>query len=209
MSSFSQIMTFPESTNRPSRTKMITLIGIFAAISTLLMFIEMPIPFMPPFLKVDISGVPILLMAFLYGPGPAIYVTLVKDLVHLLSTQTGGVGELADFLILSSFAVVASFVYQKSKSPKKVLFATGAGIVTITIVGCLANRFLLIPFYEKIMPIDAIIGACQAINPLIDGLDAYIIFGAAPFNMIKGVILSLLTYLLYRKMAGFIKSRLA
>lgn len=191
-----------------SKTRLMTLIGLFGAISALLMFIEFPLPFMPPFLKVDISGVPILIMAFLCGPMPAIYVTLIKDLVHLLSTQTGGVGELADFLILSSFAVAASLVYRRRPNPTGMAFGVGAGAVAITVVGALANRFLLIPFYSKVMPIDAIIDACNALNPLIDGLDAYIWFGAAPFNLIKGLILSALTLLLYRRMSGFIRTRM-
>lgn len=163
---------------------------------------------MPPFLKVDISGVPILIMAFLYGPLPAIYVTLIKDLVHLLSTQTGGVGELADFIILSSFAVVASLIYQKHKNRKGVIIAITAGIATTTVMGVLANKFLLIPFYSKIMPIDAIFKACSAVNPMVNGLDSYLLFGAAPFNFIKGIILSLLTFMLYKKMSGFIKTRI-
>ena len=166
--------SFPALQNNPStppvsKTRMITLIGVFAAISTILMFIEMPLPLMPPFLKIDLSGVPILIIGFMYGPMPAIYVTIIKDLVHMLSSQTGCVGELADILVLSSFAVVSSLV----------------------------------------MPLEAIIDACHAINPMIDSMDAYVLFGAAPFNLIKGIILSLLTLLLYKKMSGFIRSRMS
>ena len=192
---------------RLSRVRMISLVGVFAAISAILMFIEVPIPFLPPFLKIDLSGVPILIMGFLYGPVPAVCVTIVKDLVHLLSTQTGGVGELADMLVLSSFAVVSSLIYRKFSSRKGVALSVGCGVVTITVIGSLANKFMLIPFYSKVMPLDAIIDACHAINPMIDSMDAYVLFGAAPFNLIKGIILSALTLLLYRKLAGFIRSR--
>ena len=115
--------SFPALQNNPStppvsKTRMITLIGVFAAISTILMFIEMPLPLMPPFLKIDLSGVPILIIGFMYGPMPAIYVTIIKDLVHMLSSQTGCVGELADILVLSSFAVVSSLVFRKNPSQK-------------------------------------------------------------------------------------------
>ena len=186
---------------RLSKTRMVTLIGVFAAISTILMFIEMPVPFMPPFLKVDLSGVPILIMGFMYGPLPAIYVTCIKDIIHMFSSQTGCVGELADIIVLSSFAIVSSF--------KGVALSVAAGVVTITIVGSLANKFMLIPFYAKIMPLEAIIDACSAVNPMINSINAYVIFGAAPFNLIKGIILSVLTLLLYKKMSGFIRSRVA
>ena len=86
------VITPNRSANTPSKVQMITLVGVFAAISTILMCFELPLPLMPPFLKVDLSGVPILIMGFLYGPLPAIYVTIIKDLIHMLSTQTGCVG---------------------------------------------------------------------------------------------------------------------
>ena len=97
---------------RNDRVRTLTYMALFAAISTLLMYIEMPLPFLPPFLKLDISGAPILLAAFLFGPWQAVGITLVKDLVHLLSTQTGGVGELADFLMLASFALLCGYLYR-------------------------------------------------------------------------------------------------
>ncbi len=194
---------------RLSKTRMVTLIGVFAAISTILMFIEMPVPFMPPFLKVDLSGVPILIMGFMYGPLPAIYVTCIKDIIHMFSSQTGCVGELADIIVLSSFAIVSSLLYRRNSSFKGVALSVAAGVVTITIVGSLANKFMLIPFYAKIMPLEAIIDACSAVNPMINSINAYVIFGAAPFNLIKGIILSVLTLLLYKKMSGFIRSRVA
>ena len=189
-----------------SKTRKMTLIGIFAAISTVFMFFELPLPFMPPFLKFDPSGVPILLASMLFGPSAAISVALIKDVIHLLSTTTGGVGELADFLILSAFSAVVGLIYQKRRDLKAVLWATLAGTVTCAVVGSLANYYLLIPFFSKIMPLDAIFAACAEINPAIDGLSAYILFGALPFNLIKGLLLTLFTFLLYRRMEGFLKT---
>ena len=189
-----------------SKTREMTLIGIFAAISSVFMFFELPLPFMPPFLKFDPSGVPILLASMLFGPSAAISVTLIKDVIHLLSTTTGGVGELADFLILSTFSAVVGLIYQKRRDLKAVLWATLAGTATCAVVGSLANYYLLIPFFSKIMPLDAIFAACAEINPAIDGLNAYILFGALPFNLIKGLLLTLFTFLLYRRMEGFLKT---
>lgn len=188
------------------KTRKLTLIGIFAAISTVLMFFELPLPFMPPFLKFDPSGVPILLASMLFGPSAAISVTLIKDLIHLLSTTTGGVGELADFLIMSSFSVVVGLIYRKRSDRKGVLLATLAGTATCAVVGALANRYLLIPFFSKMMPLEAIFAACAEINPAINGLNAYILFGAIPFNLIKGLLLTVFTFLLYRKLEGFLET---
>ena len=193
-------------TKASRKIRRMTLIGIFSAIAAVLMHFELPMPFMPPFLKFDPSGVPILLSSMLFGPSAAISVTLIKDLIHVLSTTTGGVGELADFLIMSSFSVVVGLIYSKRSDRKGVLMATLAGTVTIAIVGGLANRFLLIPFFSKVMPLEAIFAACAEINPAIDGLNAYIFFGAVPFNVIKGLLLTVLTFLLYRKLEGFLKN---
>lgn len=190
-------------------TKKLVYVGILAAISTVLMYFELPLTFMlmPPFLKLDISGVPILIGTFMYGPVSGLFITLVKDLIHLMSTQTGGVGELADFLVYGSYVLTAGLIYRKNKSKKGALISCVCGTAAMTVVGALANRFLIIPFYSKIMPIEAIVSACNAINPMIDSVNAYILFGAVPFNLLKGIILSLLTFLLYKRLSHVMKGQ--
>ena len=204
--------SFPALQNNPStppvsKTRMITLIGVFAAISTILMFIEMPLPLMPPFLKIDLSGVPILIIGFMYGPMPAIYVTIIKDLVHMLSSQTGCVGELADILVLSSFAVVSSLVFRKNPSQKSAALSMAAGAATITVVGSLANKFMLIPFFSKVMPLEAIIGMYQAINPSVDGLLACLLTFNLPFTLFKGLLDAALCFLIYKPLSPILHGR--
>lgn len=189
-----------------SRTKMMAVTAMFAAIASLLMYLEMPLPFMPPFLKLDISCVPILIAGFMFGPMPAIMAAAVKALVHLMSTQTGGVGELADFLVTCAFVISASMIYKNHKSKKGALWGCMLGIVAITITGMLANKFLLIPFYMKVMPIEAIVGACAAVNPLIGNINTYILFGAGPFNMVKGIVVSIITLVVYKRVSIALKS---
>lgn len=193
------------SANTNQRTRVLTYTALMAAISTVVMFFEFTFPPFPPFLKFDLSGLPILLTAFIMGPVQAIIVTLIKDLFHVLSTTTGGVGELADFLILSSFAVTAGLIHRKMPSVKGTALACFAGTVAIAIVGALANYYLLIPFFSNIMPIDAIISACNAVNPAIDSLAAYILFGAIPFNVAKGIVISVVTVVTYKKLGHVMK----
>ena len=184
------------SANTNQRTRVLTYTALMAAISTVVMFFEFTFPPFPPFLKFDLSGLPILLTAFIMGPVQAIIVTLIKDLFHVLSTTTGGVGELADFLILSSFAVTAGLIHRKMPSVKGTALACFAGTVAIAIV---------IPFFSNIMPIDAIISACNAVNPAIDSLAAYILFGAIPFNVAKGIVISIVTVVTYKKLGHVMK----
>lgn len=183
-------------------TKKLTSIGVLAGISyVLMMVLEFPLPFMPPFLKLDLSTVPALIAGFMFGPVAGVLVALVKDLLHLLSTQTGGVGELADFICTTVIVVLSSTVYFKNKTRKGALMGLVLGTLGITVVGALVNMYILIPFYSKIMPIEAIFDACGNINPYIGSLSTYVLFGAAPFNFIKGVILSAITMLLYKRIS--------
>ena len=162
-------------------TRKMVYIGLLAAVATVLMYLELPLTFlfMPPFLKLDISGVPTLIGTFMFGPAAGIFITLVKDLIHSLSSQTGGVGELSDFLIYAAFSLSAGFLYRFHKSKKGALMGCLAGTVAVTLVGALTNS-----------------------------INAYILFGAMPFNLIKGLIISALTFLLYKKLSHLMKDSL-
>lgn len=190
-----------------SKTKTLTTTALLAALSSVLMMLSLPLPFIPPFLKLDLSGVPILLCAFMFGPAPAILATAVKDLVNALFSTSGGVGELADFLILSSFSCTAALVYRRLHTRRGALLGCLLATGVMAVVGMLANRFLLIPFYMQIMPLEAILEACAAVNPAIGDINTYVLFGAGPFNLVKGVVLSLVTVFCYKRLSNFIHSR--
>lgn len=187
------------------RTKQITCSALFAAIATVVMFFAFPLPFIPPFLKIDLSGTISILAAFMFGPLPAIFITGVKDIIHAFSTTTGGVGELADFLMISAFCLTASGIYRRMHTKKGAVLALSGGILVMTIVGCFINKYMLIPFFSQIMPIETILKLCTSINPLIGSINTYILFGVVPFNMVKGLILSILTMLLYKHLSSFMK----
>jgi len=192
-----------------SKTTRITYTAIFAAIATILMYVEFPLPFMPPFLKIDLSGAVVLIGAFILGIGPAIAIITIKDLIHLTQTMTAGTGEVADFLMLASLVVVAVLVYRFHKTRKMALIGCMSGTVVMAIVGMLTNYFLILPFYIHGMgwSFDAIFDLCSSINPYITGMEAYLFIGILPFNLIKGIILSAITMLAYKKLSIFIKSR--
>ena len=191
------------------RTRRITVTAMFATIATILMYFEMPLPFMPPFLKVDPSAIPILIGSFILGPAAGVAMAFLKAFVHLFSSGTGGVGELADFIITSSFAVSASIVYRRHHTKRGAVLACAVGTVCIAAAGVLANKFLLLPFFSKVMPMEAIFSACGSVNPLIHDTNSYLLFGALPFNMIKGLLVSLLTFPVYKKMSNHIKAFIA
>jgi riboflavin transporter FmnP len=195
--------------NRTTTTKRLTVTAMFAAAATVLMYIETPLPLMPPFLKLDPSMLPILIGSFILGPVSGVVMAFIKAFVHVFSSTTGGVGELADFLMTSAFAVSASLVYRRHHTKKGALAGCVAGTLALTAMGVCANYFLLIPFYAKIMPLEAIFATCEAVNPRITGMSGYLLYGVVPFNIIKGTAVSLLTFPLYKKMSNQIHKFIA
>lgn len=181
------------------QTKKITFIALFAALAAIIMYIEFPIPFMPPFLKIDFSGVVILIGAMLWGTKSALIMIFIKDAIHLLRTQTAGIGELADFIMLAALVITFMAIYKRNK--KKSIIASVISVVVMSLFGVLANVYLLIPFYKNIMPIEQIISICAAINPNIDSMAGYYLLGVLPFNLIKGFVIMLITILVYPKIS--------
>ena len=104
---------------------------------------------------------------------------------------------------LAHFALTAGLVYRIKHSRAGALISCVASIAVITIVGALANYFLLLPFYASAyMPYDAIIAACQAINPAITDIKGYILFGVVPFNLLKGTVVAIITFAVYKRLSG-------
>lgn len=192
-----------------TKTMKITYTAVFAAIAAILMYFEFPVPLMPPFLKIDLSGAAILIGAFIFGIGPGIAMVLIKDLIHVTMTQSGGSGELQDFILLTLFLVVAVSVYRHYRTRKGAVLGCVAGSLVMSLAAMVTNYTIIIPFYSKVMlmPMDAIFGACAAVNPHISGMSTYLLIGVLPFNIIKGAIITLITMLVYKRLSVFIKSK--
>lgn len=192
-------------------TKQLTMMGILGAMSVILFYIlEIPIPFMPPFLKLDISNLPVLICSFMYGPVSGILLALTKALLHLFKSQTMGVGELADFITASAFVLTAGILYKKNKTMKTAIASMALGTAAMTVAALIVNKFILIPFYSNLMPIEAIIEACNSVNPLAkgvfsDSMNGYYIFCVVPFNIFKGIVISAITFLVYKRLSRAVK----
>lgn len=184
------------------RTSMVASAGILSAISAVLMMVlEFPIPFMPPFLKIDFSDIPVLVGSFVYGPVTGAAIAFVKAALHLLKSTTGGVGELADFITCIALCVPAALIYKRSETVKKMILGLIVGAVCMAVAGGLSNKFILLPFYCKLMPLEQILQMCGQVNPVIKDVNSYILFGAIPFNFIKAAIICIPSALLCRSAA--------
>lgn len=192
-----------------TKTKKITYTAIFAAIATVLMYFEFPLPFMPPFLKIDVSGAVILIGAFIFGIGPGITMAAIKDLIHVTQTQTAGTGELQDFILTCTLIIISVSIYKKFHSRKGALIGCCAGTLTMSVVAMITNKVMILPFYVKGMGwnLEMIFDLCKTANPAIDGMNAYLFLAVFPFTMIKGAILTAVTMLVYKRLSLFIKEK--
>ena len=179
-----------------STIKRVALMAIMGALAFVLMSIEFPLPFIaPPFYKFDLSEVAVLIGGFSLGPFAAVCIEALKIVLHLLfkGTVTAFVGELANFLIGLSFVLPAAFIYKKQKTKKNAFIGLGVGTIVMATTGVIAYFFHT--------SISSIVKAGQAIIPLIQDSLGFVLLSVLPFNLIKGIIVSICTLLLYKSIS--------
>ena len=186
-------------------TKNMAKMGILGAVAGLLMLLEIPLPFAPSFYEVDLSEVAVLLGAFSMGPVAGVIIEAIKILINFVitGTATAGVGELANFIVGCCLVVPAAIIYNKNKRIKNAIVGILVGIFAMTLVGAILNYYVLIPVYASAfgMPIETIIAMGTKLNPNIDSLWDLILLANVPFNIIKGILSGLITFLLYKRLS--------
>ena len=190
-------------------TRMITQIGMLGAIATVLMLFEIPLPFAPSFYEIDFSEVPVLVGCFSMGPLAGALIELVKIILNFVinGTTTAGVGEVANYIIGISLCVPAGIIYKRNKSKKGAIIGLAVGTVFMTILGCFVNAYVLLPTYAAAfkMPIDALVGMGTSVNANISDLVTFVMFAVAPFNLLKGVLDSIIVLAIYKKISPILK----
>lgn len=188
-----------------SNTHYISYTAIFSAISGVLMLMEIPLFFAPGFYKLDISEMPVLICTFYLGPVAGVTAELLKVMVKLLikGTSTAFVGDFANFVVGCSFILPASIIYHARPGKKTALIGMGVGTLVLTVFGSLFNGFYLIPKFAVLfgMPMDAIVAMGTKVNAAITDVWTLVAFAVVPFNLVKGVAVSALTFLLYKRIS--------
>ena len=191
-------------------TRMITQIGMLGAIATVLMLFEIPLPFAPSFYEIDFSEVPVLIGCFSMGPMAGALIELVKIILNFVinGTTTAGVGEAANYVIGISFCLPAAILYKKMKTKRGAVVGLAVGTIFMTVLGCFVNAYILLPTYAAAfkMPIDALVGMGTAVNANITSLFTFVMFAVAPFNLLKGVMDSIIVLAIYKKISPILKS---
>ena len=189
-----------------SPARRVSIIGICAAIATVLHIFDFPLVFLAPdFYKLDFSELPVLLCGFFLGPSATVACEGVKILLKLLikGTSTAFVGDFANFAVGCSLVLPATIVYHAHKSKHSALMGLIVGGACMTIFGSAFNAIYLVPKFSELfgLPLDVIIGMGSAINAGVKDLATFAMFCVAPLNLVKSAIVGLLTMLLYKRVA--------
>ena len=193
------------SVKQRGNAKVIAKVGVLSAVAAVLMLLEFPLWFAPNFYELDFSEVPVLLGTFALGPSAGVAIEFVKILINFVlnGTETGGIGELANFIVGCSFILPAGYIYKHKKSFNTAIIGLLAGTLSLAAVGSLVNYYVLLPVYSKVYgaPIQAFIDMGNILNPAITNLKTFVLYAVAPFNILKGIVVSSITLLIYKKIS--------
>jgi Predicted membrane protein len=197
---------------RVNHTRRMVMTAILSALSSVLMFFSFNVPLMPSFIKMDLSELPALIAAFSMGPVYGAVVCLVKNLVNVFTTTTGGVGELSNFMLGVFFVVPAGIIYKLRPKFSGAVIGSIVGAAMMAILSVFSNYFVVYPIYAKaFLPIEGIISIYQDLipfmKPYIKNLwDCLLLFNM-PFTFIKGMVSAVITIAVYKKLTPLINGR--
>ena len=190
-----------------SHVRKIAVTAMLAALSTVLMFLSFPVPtLIPSFVKMDFSELPALVAAFVISPWAGAAVCLVKNLINALFTTTGGIGEVCNFLLGVMMVVPAGLIYKYKKTRAGALIACLTGCVIMAGASILINYYISYPVYFNIFaPEETILDLYRLINPNVGNLWDALIWFNAPFTFVKGVLVSAITFVIYKPLSNALK----
>ena len=190
--------------NKTFSTLNLTRMAILVAIASILFVIEIPIV---AFYKLDLSNIPVLLGAFSMGTVPGVIILALKSVIGLLHSSSAGVGELADFLMGAALVIPASLMYQRNKTKKTALIGLAVGTLCMVAVSVFVNKWIMLPFYMGAfhMDMDSIIKYANVAG--VDSDWKLLLLITAPFNLLKGFVLSVVTGLIYKPLSPLLKGK--
>lgn len=191
---------------RQHNVRYMTVTAMLSTVAFALMFFEFSIPFLvPSFIQMDLSELPALIGAFAMGPWYGVIICLIKNLIHLLITTTGGVGELSNFILGAAFVLPAGLIYQRKKTKKNAVIGSVLGAAFMALLSVASNYFIVYPVYTAFLPMDTILAMYQEILPSADTLLKCLVIFNMPFTFVKGMLSVIITLLIYKHISPIIK----
>lgn len=191
------------------KVRVITGTAMLTAVAAVLQFIEVSIPIMPSFIKLDFSDLPEIIGAFAYGPVAGVLIALLKNIIHLPFSNSMYIGELSNFILGAVFALTAGLIYKRKKTKKTAFIAGAAGAFAMAAVSIVTNYFVIYPLYYNVLgfPEEAVLQMYQVILPSVKSiLQALIIFNV-PFTFVKGLISVLISMVIYKPINPLLKGK--
>ena len=194
-----------ENTTKRVNVRYLTVTAMLSAVAYILMFLDFSVPFMPSFIKMDLSELPALIGSFAMGPLCGVIICLIKNVLHLFITSTGGVGELSNFILGVAFVLPAGLIYKHHKTKKNALIGSLLGAVIMGVFSVVSNYFLVYPVYYNFMPEEVVLAAYQAILPSMKSILQCLVCFNMPFTMVKGFFSVVITMLVYKHLSPILK----
>lgn len=193
--------------NKKIRT--LTGTAMLTAVGVVLQYIEISIPIMPSFIKLDFSDLPELIGAFAYGPVAGVIICLLRNLIHMAVSQSGFVGELSNFILGAVFALVAGLIYKKMKTKKGALIGGISGAAAMAGISVFTNYFIIYPLYYSVLgfPEEAVLGMYQVLLPSVENIFQALLIFNVPFTFAKALICVIVAMLIYKPLSKLLKGK--
>ncbi|MGN0589691.1 MAG: ECF transporter S component [Ruminiclostridium sp.] len=196
-----------ENNTKRNAIKFIAITGILSALAAVIQMFEIPLPMLiPSFVKIDFSEIPAILATFLVSPVSGLAVCLIKNLIHLFTTNSAGVGELANFILGACMVLPAGIIYKLKPTKGSAAIAMVVGSVISAVISIFVNYYITYPFYSNFMPMEAIIEAYKAINGGVGSLWDCLIWFNMPFTAAKFIIDSVVVFFIYKPLSKAVKN---
>lgn len=191
------------------KIRVLTGTAMLTAVGVVLQYLEISIPIMPSFIKLDFSDLPELIGAFAYGPAAGVIICLLRNLIHMAVSQSGFVGELSNFVLGATFALVAGFIYKHNKTKKVAVIAGVSGAAAMAAVCLPFNYFVIYPLYYSVLglPESAVLDAYRIILAGVKNIFQGILIFNVPFTFIKAMISVAVSILIYKPLSPLLKGR--
>jgi len=198
-------------TNTKQKKKMdvkkLTAVAMLSAVGVILQYMEISVPVMPGFIKLDFSDLPELIGAFVLGPGAGVLICLIRNIIHIIVSQSGAIGELSNFILGAFFALTAGLIHKKMPNIKGAVLGAVTASVVMGLVSLPSNYFLIYPLYYNFMgfPEPAILQMYQLLRPSTQSIAEALLVFNVPFTAVKGLICGVLAVAVYKPLKKFIQ----
>ncbi|MCM1114856.1 MAG: ECF transporter S component [Clostridium sp.] len=191
------------------KVRVLTGSAMLTAVAFALQFIEISIPIIPSFIKLDFSDLPALIGAFAYGPLAGVLIQLLKNLIHMPFGSSMFIGELSNFLHGAVFVLAAGFIYKHKKTKANAVFAGFIGSLAMAAVCLPLNYFVVYPLYYSVLglPEEAVLGMYQAILPSVKNMVQALAIFNIPFTFVKAFICAVVSILIYKPLSPLLKGK--